>query len=161
LGKVTLSNYSLSNYRPTIGIDTGVGPSYSAIYQSECTVQNDFEEEVKNIKWLWPYKIRQEEIFRNTTDGPYTVTIGGVNYPGGTIVNLSDKYEKLLFIIPVEYRLPTNGELIEIYPGLAGWNEFLREKVIFYEEYFSDGTRKTGFTKPYGFFSKYEPEEEK
>lgn len=159
MGKVAISNYSLSHYRPTIGIDAGVGPSYSAIYQSECAVQNEFEKEVKNIRWLWPYRLRPEATWSQNSN--YVVTINGTKYPGAIVSGISDKYPKLLFIIPIEYRLATNAELSGLYPSLAGWNEFLREKVIFYEEYFSDGTRKTGFTKPYAFFSKYELEEEK
>lgn len=157
MGKVTISNY-IPTYRPRFGIYIGVGPNYSAIYQSECTVQNDFEEEVKNIKWLWPYKLSQRDIFSQNSN--YFVTINGINYPGAIVSEISDEYPKPLFIIPIEYRLATNAELAGLYPSLAGWNEFLKEKVIFYEEYFSDGTRKTGFTKPYGFFSKYEPQKE-
>lgn len=154
MGKVTISNY-----KPVIDVHYGLGPDYSATYQPTCTVQNDFEEEVKNIRWLWPYKLRPEAKWSQNSN--YVVTINGTKYPGAIVSGISDKYPKLLFIIPIEYRLATNAELAGLYPSLAGWNEFLREKVIFYEEYFSDGTRKTGFTKPYAFFVKYELEEEK
>ena len=161
MGKVTISNYM-----PVIGVDYGLGPDYSATHHVDSTVQNNFEEEVKNIKWLWPYRPTPVYLDNISLNRKYTVTatIGGVSYPA----NLSGDdipYPKILFVTPIEFRSPTADEIHGGHPYMkilkTDWLPLLSQKSIFYEEYYSDGSRRTNFAIPSKFFSEYEPEEEK
>lgn len=159
MGKVTISNY-----KPVIGIDYGLGPDYSATHHVDSTVQNNFEEEVKNIRWLWPYRPTPVYLDNISLNRKYTVTIGGVNYPGATF-GTDISYPKISFVTPIEFRSPTGDEIHGGYPNMkilkTDWTPLLSQKSIFYEEYYSDGSRRTNFSVPSKFFSEYEPEEEK
>lgn len=147
-----------SNQAHHIGVDWGESKDYPATYikgydsSYTTTSQNDFEEEVKNIKWFWPYKFKSDVQHRK-------VTIGGKSYPGTIISGVSYGNLAQSFVIPVEYRLPTEKEIDNFYPGLKSWN-FSNIKMIFYEETFYDGKRKLDYCAPYRFFSEYEPEKE-
>jgi hypothetical protein len=106
---------------------------WSKVDWSSSTSQTNFENLVQTIRWFWPY-VNAES--------------WGKSYP------------RLVHIIPLEYRFPTEREIDSFYPGLRGWN-FLNIKMIFYEETYSDGVKKINYCTPYRFFSEFKPEEEK
>ena len=167
-----MATITWANSNVGIGVDYGLQKDYSATYVKSCdnvsinsTVQANFEEEVKNIRWFWSYKPIPIGLDNISLGRTYTVTIGGMKYPGSIISSSYDKYPKLSSVTPKEYRIPARAELESGFPYLKAltknWDEIFEIKVIFYEEYYSDGTRKTNFSQPYKFFSEYEPEEEK
>lgn len=146
MGKVTISNWM---------------PNFSATHHVESTVQNNFEEEIKNIKWLWPYRLASLYL-DPIREYAVTATISGVTYPA----KLSgDTSPRILFVTPIEFRSPTADEIHGGHPYMkilkTDWSPLLSQKSIFYEEYYSDGSRRTNFSAPSTFFSQYEPEEEK
>jgi hypothetical protein len=161
-----MARITWSNQTPEIGVDWGEGKDYPATYIKSCDVtkdtytqKNDFEEEVRSIRWFWPYKLREHIKSAVSISQIYKVTIGGKSYPGTIISGSSYGNLAQSFVIPIEYRLPTEKEIDNFYPGLKSWN-FSNIKMIFYEETFCDGKRKLNYCAPYRFFSEYEPEKE-
>lgn len=121
---------------------------WSKIDWSASTGQTNFDNLVKSIRWFWPHvNIDEKKILEMTI-------CNGLNVP------LLKSELRIIHIIPFEYRVPTDKEIDDFYPGLKGWN-FTNIKMIFYEETFSNGKKKINYCTPYRFFSEFKPEEEK
>lgn len=101
------------------------------------TIRELFKVVTKDIKWLWPYtpinEIESEEL----------------------ILNEGDIY--IDYVVPVESRAMTEGELKSIYgPHFFQLLSYLTEPSVFYQVYFSDGKTAMRSCSALMFLSSFE-----
>ena len=111
-------------------------------FNSGYTVQTDWEEEARKIKWLWPY-IAADDLERSIYSA----------------LGIDPKYV-LDFVIPFEYRKKTKEEVdSELnYNSLLYFD--LMPKEIFYQAHYSNGRSVVRSCTVANFVSKFKPQKE-
>lgn len=148
---------TLSNFKVTIGVDYGIGNDYSAtdikIYDTatDSTVKTDFEEDIKNIRWFWPYVTVKDEHGGYPWRSQMLKSLG-VQFGYNTPVDQID------FIIPVEYKKKSREDVIRYYGTFGALYDLATKEEIFYKVHRKDGSINVESDSPHNFFIKFKPE---
>ena len=124
---------------------------FAGAFYSEGTEQSDLAEEIKNIRWFWPYKTISEE-----DPSPWRARIFkslGVQFCYNT------PEEKIDFIIPIEYKKKSREDIIRFYGTFGALYDLATKEEIFYMVHCKDGSINIESDSPLNFFKKFKPED--
>lgn len=148
---------TLSNFKVTIGVDYGIGNDYHAtdskIYDTatDSTVKTNYDEDIKNIRWCWPYVIIKDETCAYPF-GSYISKSLGVQFGSYTPGDQID------FIIPIEYKKKSREDVSKYYGTFGALYDLATKEEIFYKVHRKDGSIGVESDSPHNFFIKFKPE---
>lgn len=151
-----------STFKTTIGIDYAIGVDYGAVtsypatdikiydIEIDSTVQNNFEEDIKNIRWCWPYVTVKDEACADRWKIQILKSLGAAR--GNTPVDQID------FIIPIEYKKKSREDVSRYYGTFGALYDLAAKEDIFYKVHRKDGNIGVESDSPHNFFIKFKPE---
>jgi hypothetical protein len=154
-----LRKAKLSTYKAAIGIDYSIGNDCSATYVVknlntviDHTEQNNFEQDIKNIRWFWPYVTVKDES-------------NGYPWRNQILKNLGVEFafntseDEIDFIIPIEYRKKSREDVSRYYGTFGALYDLATKEEIFYKVHRKDGSICVESDSPLNFFIKFKPQD--